>query len=250
MLIRFFSILPVLTTPATMWGQTIDFPNPPLGQVLDAGDWLGEDRRVRLEKELRHYRKRYEVDVMVILWDRGLPPETSLDELALRVGQTWERESFWVVVLHIPDSLLRPAVVYGGRATKRYLEEIPGLALHSASTRGMKERTTRAQVEALGLELGEEFVFLRHRAEFERKEQLASQKEKLENSEERHQTMIFRAVIATLLALVAVGVVALIYMTKRKPTDLSFPETRWRRRLGGSWSGGGQIVVSLPPRIS
>lgn len=249
MLIRIVILLSLLT-PVASWGQAIDFPNPPLGQVLDAGDWLGEDRRVRLEEQLGHYRKRFEVDVMVVLWDRGLPPETSLEELAERVGQTWARETFWVVVLHIPDSLLRPAAVYGGRASKRYLEEVPGLALDTALTRGMKERTTRAQIEALGLELGEEFVFLRHRAAYEHKEHLANQTEKLQHSEERHQTMIFRAVIATLLALAAVGLVALIYMVKRKPSDLCFPETRWRRRLGGTWSGGGQIVVSVPPRIS
>ena len=67
---------------------------------------------------------------------------------------------------------------------------------------------------------------------------------------ERHQSMIFRAFITTMLTLLAVGVVAVIHLIKRRPSDLRFPETQWRRRLGATWSGGSRIVVSLPPRIS
>lgn len=249
MMMRLLLMLSLLA-PTLAVGQAIEFPNPPAGQVLDAGSWLGDERHARLESALGRYRKSYQIDVMVVLWERGLPPETSLEELAERVGETWAREPLWVVILHIPDSLYRPTAVYGGSGTKRFREEVPAVALHSAVLRGMKERTTRAQVEALGLEAGEEFVFLKHRREFEHKEHLAQHHQQLKDQEGRHRSMIFRAVIATLLALVAVGVVALLYLRRRRPSDLQFPETRWRRRLGGKWSGGGQIVVALPPKIS
>ena len=250
MMMRLLLILSLLA-PTLAVGQAIEFPYPPAGQVLDAGSWLGDERRSRLESALGRYRKSYQIDVMVVVWERGLPPETSLEDLAERVGETWAREPLWVVILHIPDSLHRPTAVYGGSGTKNFQEEVPAVALHSAVLRGMKERTTRAQVEALGLEAGEEFVFLKNRREFEHKEHLAHHHhQQLQGPEGRHQSMIFRAVIATLLALVAVGVVALLYLRRRRPSDLQFPETRWRRRLGGKWSGGGQIVVALPPKIS
>lgn len=249
MLIRSIVFL-CLLCPTLARGQAIEFPNPPLGQVLDAGSWLGDARRIHLENELGRYRKAYQIDVMVVLWDRGLPPETGVEELAERLGETWTRENIWVVVLHIPDSLHRPAIVAGGVGTKRFMGGLTELALQSAALRGMKERTTRAQIEALGLEAGGEFVFLKNRSEFERKEYVAHHDQQLRDQEDRHQSMIFRAVISTLLALMAVGVVAALYLLKGRPTDLEFPQTRWRRRLGAKWSGGGQIVVSLPPRIS
>ncbi len=113
------------------------------------------------------------LDVLVILWDRGFPPGLTMEELAHRVGETWTRESDWVVVLHVPDSLLRPTAVFGGKGQDRYEAEEAGLALSNALARGMKERGVRAQVEALGLELAEELVFLKNRTAYER-EQIVS----------------------------------------------------------------------------
>ncbi len=239
-----------LLLPGVATGQAIDFPHPPAGQVLDAGGWLGEERRSRLEEELGRYRASHALDVLVVLWDRGLPPETTLEGLARRVGETWARHDLWAVVLHVPDSLLRPVVVFGGRASTHYEDEDAGLALHNAVSRGMKERSTRAQVEALGLELGEEFVFLKNRAAHERKQVMVIHDQQHLVKKERHQSMIFRAFITTMLTLLAVGVVAVIHLIKRRPSDLRFPETQWRRRLGATWSGGSRIVVSLPSRIS
>ena len=243
-------ILLFFCSSVSVWSQVIEFPNPPSGQVLDAGSWLGDERRERLENELGRYRSSYAIDVMVVLWDRGLPPETGLEELAGRLGETWAREDLWIVVLHVPDSLHRPALVCGGEVTKRLAGETVKEAMLAATLRGMKERTTRAQVEALGLEAGEEFIFLKARAELDRKLGVAAHDQQLRDREARHQAMIFRAAMATVLALTAVATVAVLYFIRRRPTDFTFPETRWRRRLGAKWSGGGHIVVSLPPRLS
>jgi len=239
-----------LFLPGVVTGQAIDFPHPPSGQVFDTGGWLGEERRSRLEEELGHYRTSHALDVLVVLWDRGLPPEATLEDLARRVGETWARHDLWAVVLHVPDSLSRPVVVFGGRASTDYEDEDAGLALHNAVSRGMKERSTRAQLESLGLELGEEFVFLKNRAAHERTQVLAIHDQQHLVKQERPQPMIFRAFITTMLTLLAIGVVAVIHLVKRRPSDLRFPETQWRRRLGATWSGGSRIVVSLPPRIS
>ncbi len=247
--LRFLPFL-CLLLPGVTAGQAIDFPHPPPGQVLDTGGWLGEARKSRLEGELGRYRTSHALDVLVVLWDRGLPPGTTLEELAGRVGETWARHDLWTVVLHVPDSLRRPVVVFGGRASAHFEEEATGLALHNAILRGMKERSTRSQIEALALELGEEFTFLKNHAAHERKQIMALSTRQNLSAEERDQSMIFWAFIATACALLAVGVVALSRLFKRRPADLHFPETHWRRRLGAAWSGGGRIVVSLPPRIS
>lgn len=249
MLVRILLLL-LLLSPAALRGQATEFPKPPDGQILDTGGWLGENRRANLEAELGRYRKEYEIDVMVILWDHGLPPETSLEELADRLGETWAREDLWLVVVHIPDSLRYPAVVAGGPATGSVREEALSGALLRAIDRGMKERTTRAQVEALALEAGEEFVFLRNRSALEQKLQVAAQHQQARTREASHETMILRALVVTLLALAAVGALAVVYLLKRHPNHLEFPNTRWRSRLGAKWSGGGHIVVSLPTRTS
>ncbi len=249
MVVRILVLLTLLA-PSPIWGQSIEFPNAPIGQVLDTGEWLGAERRAHLENELGRFRKKHALDVMVILWDRGLPPATGLEELAARIGETWAREDLWVVVLHVPDSLHRPTAVFGGAASERYLDDALVGALRTATLRGLKERTPRAQVEALGLEAGGEFVFLKNRGELERKAHVAARADQSRNQENRHQAMIFRGFIATLMALFAVGVLASLYLVKRRPTNLEFPHTRWRRRLGAKWSGGGCIVVSLPTRIS
>lgn len=225
-----------------------EFPNPPAGQVLDIGDRLGSERRGRLESELRRLRSEYNLDVMVVLWTGSLPPSTGLEDLARRLGETWAREDLWAVVLHVPDSLHRPAVASGGSFLETVTEQAAFDAQARAIFRGTKERTPNAQVEALALELGEEFVFLQHRRDYERKGIVAAQDEQLRAREDRQQAMIVRAIIATLFALLAVALVAVLYFFKRRPSNLAFPDTRWRRRLGAKWCGGNPVVVSIPSR--
>ncbi|MED5418997.1 MAG: hypothetical protein VYA27_09855, partial [Verrucomicrobiota bacterium] len=81
-----FLIFLCLLLPGVAAVLAIDFPQPPDGQVLDAGGWLGEERKSRLEEELSRYRTSHALDVLVVLWDRGLPPGTTLEDLARRVG--------------------------------------------------------------------------------------------------------------------------------------------------------------------
>ncbi len=76
-----------LLFPALAAGQSIDFPSPPSGQVLDSGGWLGAERKTRLENELNRHRTAHGLDVLVILWDRGFPPGLTMEELAHRVGE-------------------------------------------------------------------------------------------------------------------------------------------------------------------
>ena len=78
---RLLLIMFILGLPGVATAQGVAFPNPPAGQVFDPTGWLGEDRILRLEKELGRYRKHHAVDVVVVLWSRGLSPQTTLEDL-------------------------------------------------------------------------------------------------------------------------------------------------------------------------
>ena len=75
---------------------------------------------------------------------------------------------------------------------------------------------------------------------------MAARQARGEKREAKHRKMLVQAVIATLVALLAVASVAVLYLLKRRSSVCLFPQTRWRRRLDGPWSGGSRIMVSLP----
>lgn len=239
-------LLLILAGASFVPAQSVEFPLPPDGQVLDRGHWLGKERISKLESELGRFRELYDIDVRVVLWDRAVPSDTELPDLAKRLGETWVRSELWVIVLHVPESNRRPIAVWGGPASQNIMEGVPDRALHSATLRAFKERTVRSTIEALGLEAGQEFVFLKHRQELEQQVYIANRARQERAREGRDQALIFRAGLATMLALLAVAAVGVLYYVKRRPSNLRFPETRWRKRFGGEWSGGGNIVVSIP----
>lgn len=247
---RIFLLIFGLLLPTLASSQSIDFPPPPAGHVLDAGDWLGPGRKARLEQELGRYRRNHDLNVLVVLWNRGLPPGTTLEALAARLGETWAHHGLWAIILHVPDSLQRPVVVAGNRTSRSRDDEAIALAVSASVSRGMKERSTRARIESLALEVGEELAFLKNRAAHQNG-QVVSNKN-LPDPPDRglRLPMLPGALIPITLALLLIGVIAVIYLLRRRTTGLFFPETHWRRRLGAPWGGGPRIIVSVPPRTS
>ena len=81
---HFCLILFLLIMPGIARSQGIAFPPSPDGQVFDPSGWLGEDRIHRLEEELGRFRQDHAVDVIVVLWSRGIPPRASMEDLAQR----------------------------------------------------------------------------------------------------------------------------------------------------------------------
>ncbi len=246
-------ILPLmlgLLLPTLVTGQSIDFPPAPTGHVLDAGEWLGPGRKARLEQELGRYRGNHDLNVLVVLWNRGLPPGTTLEGLAARLGQTWNHHGLWAVILHIPDSLQRPVVVAGNRASQSRDDEAIALAISTSVSRGMKERSTRARIEALALEVGEELAFLKNRAAHHRGQVISNDARPDPIEGGLRLPMLSGALVTSALALLLIGVIAVVYLFRRRTTGLFFPETHWRDRLGAPWSGGPRIIVSVPPRTS
>ena len=247
---HFCLILFLLIMPGITRSQGIAFPPSPDGQVFDPSGWLGEDRIHRLEEELGRFRQDHAVDVIVVLWSRGIPPRASMEDLAQRIGDAWSRQPLWAVVLHVPESLHRPVVV-----TRSDAEPLPGdqsieVARQTAVTRGMKEPHTRARVEALALETAEELTFWTSRILLGEDRATTANAHILPSAQLTRRSFPAIATISGSVALCVLTLMGILSFRKRRYGPLFFPETNWKRRLRADWSGGNNITVSIPQRPS
>lgn len=241
---RLLLIIFALLLPGIATSQGIEFPSPPRGHVLDPSGWLGEDRTLRLEEELSHYRRNHDIDVFVVLWSRSLRPQTTLEELALRIGETWSRQSLWAVVLHLPESLYRPVVVTRSTSTQLSGDESIEGARQSAVSRGMKEPHTRARIESLALETGEELIFWKNQVLHEQNLSASGIPIALYADKQPPERLLPPPII--LISLILLPIIIILRL-RRRFAPLTFPETTWRYRLQAKWSGGNRIIVSIPP---
>ena len=222
-------------------------PNPPLGQVLDRAGWLDTERVRTLEDRLRRYRTEYGVDILVVIWDREIPGDQSLHELARELGRTWAREELWAIIMTEPDPVARPEVHYGGVVAEAIDAQSLETTVQNAVARGLKDWTDQARIEAVATEVGEEFAYLQQR----RTQELAVVRERVAEFQQiqasNKKGKALRFVLAGLALLAVLGAAAFAwFFFFRRNGPYEFPETRWRRRLGGDWSGGSTIVASLP----
>ena len=242
---KLLPIILALLLPGIAKSQGVEFPAPPNGQVLDPTGWLGTDRIVRLENELSRYQKNHQVDVFVVLWSRSLPPRTTLEELAMRLGETWSRQPLWAVVLHLPESLHRPVVVSRSTSSSLSGEQSIDDARQSAVSRGMKEPHTRARIESLALETGEELIFWKNRALLEQTTSTTDDSKTPPQGEQLHRPLLPPAMGLIFPALL---LIIILRRFRQRHASLTFPARTWHRRLNASWGGANQITVSIPPR--
>jgi len=238
-------IICTLLLPGAAKSQGVEFPSSPDGQVFDPTGWLGADRIVRLENELSRYRKNHGIEVFVVLWNRSLPSRTTLEDLALRVGETWAQQALWAVVLHLPESLHRPVVVSKNTSGKFAGEQSIEDAMQSAVARGMKEPHNRARVESLALETAEELTFYKNWALLEQMPPTVGDAKALLKGTQPQRPLHLQAMALTIPTLF---LIIILCRFVRRSTSLSFPARTWHRRLDASWGGGNQITVSIPPR--
>ena len=234
---------------STLWicAEETLLPNAPLGQVVDQTDWLGEERKKRLDERLRYFRASAGVDVFVVIWDRELPSDQTLKEFALTLGTEWSRENFWALVIKQPESIQRPEIQYGGIFVDGLKTEQLDYSVGEAITRGLKDWTDQARVEAIALEIGEEFSYLKQRRVHERTVVREHMEEIAVIHRKGQKKRTLRLVLAGLGLILTLSVglfFGVRYFCSKKP--YTFPETRWRKRLGGTWSGGSTIVATLP----
>lgn len=245
MIIRALALI-LIFLPGTLAAEELEFelPNSPLGQVLDRSGWLGADRQQNLESKLARYHAEHDVDILVVVWDREIPSELSMHDLARMIGDEWTRTGLWAVILTEPDPVGRPEVRYGGTIAETIAPQSLDTIVSEVVTRGLKDWTDQGRIEAISLGIAREFVYLAQR----RDQELAVMREQAavihqERSKARKSSLagIIAKVIGGIGGLIALGAGVFLILQRRKPFE--FPETRWRRRLGGEWSGGSTIMV-------
>lgn len=245
-------LLSILLLPAALFGQQVQqpLPNAPLGQVHDRSQWLGEERTQLLEDKLQRYRQEHGVDVLVVVWDHALPAESSLHDLATQLGAQWTRSELWAVVLTEANPVGRPEIRYGGAVADAIDPESLDRTVSEVVTRGLKDWTDQSRVEAIAMGIAREFIYLAQR----REQELAVVREQaaviVEERTKVRKRGLAGFVLKGILAVAALAGGAIAWTSFRRQRPFEFPETRWRRRLGGEWSGGSTIMVkssSTPP---
>ena len=247
-MIAFRILLALILFPLASPGEEPVLPVPPSGQVLDQNEWLDLDQRNQLESELTRFRQSHDVDVLVVIWNQALDPGTDLKQLARRLGKTWSRENLWALVLHHPDSEAPPIAAWGGNLLEDLGKPSPEGAFHDALARGLKEWTDQDRVSGIALNLGEEMVFLQLQQRTALKAHKQQQATALAAAKQNGRAKTIRYSLITLASLITVALGTAGWIRYRsRPTSFQFPKTRWRRRLGASWSGGSNLVSSFTP---
>ena len=246
-LLRFLLLL--LLLPNAAGAEPPPLPNPPVGHVLDRSGWLSGPDTNELETELSRLRKEHLIDVIVVAWDRSLPVDHDLDAFARRLGQSWAREDLWAVVLQMPDTVNRPAIAYEGAAIDSLRKEPVEAAIETAVDRGMKEWTEPARLSGVALNLAEELVYLRLRRQHEQNTIKKAQTKALAIAKQRKENLMIRVTGGIMATILLIGTVlaARLIIRRRRPAQLTFPETRWRRRLAAPWCGGSDLVTTFTP---
>jgi hypothetical protein len=224
-------------------------PNPPTGHVLDHRGWLPKPHVQQLETELSRLRTEHHVDVLVIVWNRTPPPDNDLEALARHLGQTWARENLWAVVLQVPDNVKHPVVAYEGAVIDTLRRDAVDQAIRAAVDRGVKEWTEPDRLASVALGLGEELVYLRLRRQHEQDSITAAETKAAAVAKQQKDGRTMRTALGVTAALLLIGgiLTARILIRRRGPARLTFPDTRWRRRLGAPWCGGGDLVTTFTP---
>lgn len=244
-LLRLHLLLALLPVTAAV----ADLPDPPAGHVLDRADWMPRQETKQLETELSRLRREHRLDVIVVVWDRDLPAGQDAEHLARQLGQGWAREEFWAIVLQMPESAGRPVVAYDGPVITRPGPELVDESLRNATNRGMKEWSDPARLRSVALEVAEELVYLRLRRQFEQDGITKAEAEASAATRRTTETLLMRITIAAMTGILIFGTIIAIRLCirRRGPAELTFPPTRWRRRLNAPWCGGSDLVATFNP---
>ena len=246
---KLLRLLLLLLIPGSATADEAQLPSPPAGHVFDLSNGIQRQDRTQLETELARLRDEHHLDVIVVNWDRALPPGHDLDGFAQHLGERWAREELWTIVLQGPDQDTSPAVAFEGRAIDA-LPETAVQSIRNAINRGMKDWTQSARLRSVALETAEELVYLRQSrklGQLPAKDGVAPSPETVQAKSKG--TLLIRITIGAMIGMLIFGVIIAVRLCirSRRPAEMSFPPTRWRRRLNAPWCGGSDLVTTFTP---
>ena len=219
----------------------------PEAGVYDPSGWLGSEKRAGLEENFRQTFEKWELKVFVVILPEK--PAQEVEVFCRELGQKWGGENSWGMLLHVIGDSESPWCAAERGESLRWVEEGEfSKALEGAVNRARLESAPELRVMVGVRELTDDLGFLRivsnRRARIPG--QSATQdapSDSLENSKKWFQTPVWWIAIPLSLLLIALAMMGLKSKKERKFQGFHFPQTAPRRRFGGPWSGGGNVLV-------
>lgn len=226
---------------STQVGAALDLAKPPAGGIYDPGNFLDEEfekvirQRITYEKNFRQF------EIFLVLLEES--PEQPVEKLAKQLGQEWATGEFWSVIYQVgPTS--EPNSVVGGNLLKALREDTVEKALLNSRNVALMTTTPQNRLEDLVNRTAEEFGFLNQLAQKNVDDAAAANLLQLKQRAKQEDLARVAAATLSLVALVLLGL-AIWFWKKvvQKMQPKTFPLTEPRKRLGGSSSGGGDVLV-------
>ena len=213
----------------------------PLSFIHDPSNWLTRDIKVPLEDFLRARSNNYNTEVFLLL---APLPAHNPDQARLmlqEIGKSWSPHN-WAIISYAPDQIRSPMVVLGGpfyeRINVKNLDHEVQL-IRDLSSQAWEERP---DIDFLVHKISDTLTF-NSRANDAYVQELArawrdDEKEKLAATESKNIRLGLIAAIASAILITTLLLLWKLYLSCRKMT---FPLTRWKKRLGAPHSGGSSV---------
>lgn len=231
----------ILTVHGAQDNDPFALPNAPAHFVDDPGNWMDAETLQKLERQLTNFSVGSEMSIFVVI----LPdkPVQGGDAYAALLGEHWDAP-FWGVLLYVPGTSGSPWVAMGGSVGTDLLSLTE---LRAASARaGYYGRRESEEMEKIKVGVDQlvdemEFARLRNNRMNEMKAEAYGQSVTRQQAGQVRWRML--ALISGVGVLVLIlGSVFLFFQIKKRRGTFEFPETGFRRRLQGQWSGGGNVL--------
>ncbi len=215
-------------------------PPRPAGRILDSAHWFTPSEKESARKELNRLFTENEVDVYLVTLPKK-PPQGA-QTYARMLGRAWSRAPVWCVVFHVPGDPGGFHVEAGGIEVRRGKID---LAIADAVKRARREISEKDRVMAAWKECSEGLRFV-HASGKRRNEQVVEVRKNYFAGETEKKQRLKLLLVAAATGLVALLLVAFVLyrLLRRRRFSYLFPETSWRTRFKGPYSGGSSIIVN------
>ncbi|MGJ8696444.1 MAG: hypothetical protein ACSHYF_09005 [Verrucomicrobiaceae bacterium] len=223
------------------------------GHVYDPGRWLIEDRRQEIERTLQEAEDRWEVKLYAVVLEQE--PVVGAESFALKLGRRWGGSGVWGVVIHVPGAENSPwCVAERGELADWGDKSVFDEAVQRAVQRARRETEERLRLQVACRELTDELGFLGVTIQ-RRSEALSKFRSDGLTKAQNHWKLrkFFRPALMVggplLLLLGFLFVLAMKRRWSRRKTEFIFPETEYRYRFQGPWSGGGNVMLRFTSKV-
>jgi hypothetical protein len=228
-------------------------PSKPDGHIYDPSGWLLDERRTEIEETLGKAEREWSVRLFAVVLERN--PAVGAEAYARMLGRSWGGEGVWGVIIHVPGIEGAPwCVAERGSMVKWASKESFDEAVKAAMDRARRQPAEQLRLKVACKELADELGFLGLKEErIERKFGEAGNEwdekamDRRSNRRSRRRVLFVGVPLILLIGVVGFFVVRRKLRNRRKP--FLFPETEYRVRFEGPWSGGGNAGLRFTRKV-